>query len=93
MVVVGFYLPIHIHLYLSLRRLHCQIIQSRMSAPHVVIVTGAAGGIGKEIVRHLIENHGANVVATDIIEGSLGSQKTMYGERLVIVTGNIVDVR
>lgn len=63
-----------------------------MSLPHVVIVTGAAGGIGNAIVRNLVENHGASVVATDIVEGSLGTQKTLFGDKLEVVIGDISDV-
>ena len=59
---------------------------------HVVLVTGGAGGIGLEIVRHLIVDHGAGVVATDLVEGELGSLKQQYPANLRVVLGNIVDV-
>ncbi|KAJ5801959.1 uncharacterized protein N7503_004409 [Penicillium pulvis] len=61
-----------------------------MGSSHVVIVTGAAGGIGSEIVRSLLKQHGASVVATDIVEGPLADQKKVYGDRLEVVTGDIV---
>ncbi|KAH7019578.1 hypothetical protein EDB80DRAFT_561303 [Ilyonectria destructans] len=62
-----------------------------MSASHVIVVTGAAGGIGNQIVRNLIEKHNANVVATDVVEGSLKQQKAVYGDKLITVIGDIVD--
>ncbi|KAM5353700.1 hypothetical protein ACJ41O_000350 [Fusarium nematophilum] len=63
-----------------------------MTTPHVIIVTGAAGGIGNAIVCKLIDDHGVAVVATDIVEGSLTAQKEIYGEKLQVVTGDIVDL-
>lgn len=59
----------------------------------VVIVTGAAGGIGNAVVRILLESHGASVVATDIVEGPLTDQKEKYAGKLQVITGDIVDVR
>ncbi|KAL4804823.1 hypothetical protein BDV18DRAFT_161915 [Aspergillus unguis] len=63
------------------------------SSSPVVIVTGAAGGIGNEIVRSLLEEHGASVVATDIVPGPLTEQKQVYGDRLEVVTGDIVKAK
>lgn len=62
------------------------------SPAHVVIVTGAAGGIGYEIVRSLLVEHKAGVVATDIVRGELDSLKQGYPEHLQLVIGNIVEV-
>jgi NAD(P)-dependent dehydrogenase (short-subunit alcohol dehydrogenase family) len=46
------------------------------------LVTGAAGGIGRELVRALL-GAGANVVAADIADGGLTAlAETMAGERL-----------
>lgn len=63
-----------------------------MASEHVVLVTGAAGGIGSEVVRILLEDLAACVVATDIVIGEkleqLGKQ---YQERLEVVSGDITD--
>ncbi|KAF4474648.1 short-chain dehydrogenase reductase [Fusarium agapanthi] len=56
-----------------------------MSAPHIVIVTGAAGGIGYNIVCELLKKHDACVVATDIVEGPLGGLKEEYKDKMRVV--------
>lgn len=58
----------------------------------VIIVTGAAGGIGYEIVRILLEDLSASVVATDIVEGPLPKLSQQYQGRLHVIAGDIVDV-
>ena len=63
-----------------------------MTSSHTILVTGAAGGIGNEIVAHLLQHEGVNVVATDIIEGPLKAQQHKHGDRLRVVIGDIVDV-
>lgn len=64
-----------------------------MSGNPVIIVTGAAGGIGYEVVRILLEDLSASVVATDIVEGLLPTLSGKYPGRLHIVVGDIVDVQ
>ena len=64
-----------------------------MSQNLVILVTGAAGGIGLATVRTLIEEYGAKVAATDIVAGGLSDLKTKYPESLEIIVGDIVDVR
>jgi len=58
----------------------------------VIIVTGAAGGIGYEVVHILLEDLFASVVATDIVEGPLSKLSEKYPGRLHVVVGDIVDV-
>ena len=58
----------------------------------VVIVTGAAGGIGFEIVRHLLEELNGRVVAVDIVRGDIEQLATEHAERLEVVVGDITDV-
>ncbi len=55
----------------------------------LVLVTGAAGGIGAAVVRLLVEE-GARVVATDVEEGAL---KTLAAELGAAVTPAFLDVR
>lgn len=63
-----------------------------MTIEPVVVVTGAAGGIGFEIVRHLLEELNGRVVAVDIIKGELESLAAAHGRRLEVVVGDITDV-
>ena len=63
-----------------------------MANEHVILVTGAAGGIGNEIVRILLGDLDAAVVATDVVAGQLQDLKDKYPERLEIRLGDIVDV-
>jgi len=63
-----------------------------MSQSPVVLVTGAAGGIGHEIVRVLLEELSAFVVATDITRGDLDKLKEAHQERLIIEIGDICNV-
>lgn len=44
----------------------------------VVLVTGAAGGIGSELVKRLGEK-GATVVAVDVVERPSGLGKSVFG--------------
>jgi hypothetical protein len=64
----------------------------KMSENPVVLVTGAAGGIGYEIVRILLEELSASVVATDLVNGSLEQLSKKYPGRLEIKLGDIVEV-
>lgn len=63
-----------------------------MSQSPVVLVTGAAGGIGLELVRILLEDLAASVVATDIVAGGLEGLAEKFSSRLEIKIGDIVDV-
>jgi NAD(P)-dependent dehydrogenase (short-subunit alcohol dehydrogenase family) len=65
-----------------------------MASEHAVLVTGAAGGIGSEIVRILLEDLGACVVATDVVIGDkLEQLGKKHQERVEVVGGDITDVR
>ena len=46
-----------------------------MDTGRVVVITGAAGGIGTPIVRRFLDN-GDTVIATDAAEDSLGALKS-----------------
>lgn len=59
----------------------------------VVLVTGAAGGIGYEIVRILLEELEGQVVANDVVEGRLGDLAAKHNGNLELVIGDISDVR
>lgn len=61
-----------------------------MMPPPVVIVTGAGGGIGAAIVKHLVETNN-RVVATDIDGPSLASVASCSSENIVAVQGDITD--
>lgn len=61
-----------------------------MTAP-IVLVTGAAGGIGYEVVRILLKELEASVVATDIVEGTLDKLSQEYPDRLEVVIGDITN--
>jgi NAD(P)-dependent dehydrogenase (short-subunit alcohol dehydrogenase family) len=63
-----------------------------MDRDPVVLVTGAAGGIGFEIVRHLLEELNGRVVAVDIVKGDLEHLAAAHAERLEVVVGDITDV-
>ena len=63
-----------------------------MAGEPVVMVTGAAGGIGFEIVRHLLEGLNGRVVAVDIVKGDLEQLAATHNERLEVVLGDITDV-
>jgi NAD(P)-dependent dehydrogenase (short-subunit alcohol dehydrogenase family) len=63
-----------------------------MAMEPVVVVTGAAGGIGFEIVRHLLEELNGQVVAVDIVKGDLEQLAAAHAERLEVVVGDITDV-
>jgi NAD(P)-dependent dehydrogenase (short-subunit alcohol dehydrogenase family) len=64
-----------------------------MSAGPVIIVTGAAGGIGTETVRTLLKECGAKVVATDVVMGKLSTLKAEHPLDLETFIGDIVAVR
>ncbi|KIW45789.1 uncharacterized protein PV06_04144 [Exophiala oligosperma] len=55
----------------------------------VVIVTGAAGGIGLEIVRYLLEELKGRVVAVDIVRGGLDAMAEANPDRLEVILGDI----
>ncbi|MGN6032838.1 MAG: SDR family NAD(P)-dependent oxidoreductase [Thermomicrobiales bacterium] len=56
----------------------------------VVLVTGAAGGIGSAIVRGLVEA-GARVVAHDVHEGGVEALAAELGDAVRPVTANLAD--
>jgi len=58
----------------------------------VIVVTGAGGGIGRELVRQLLEK-GANVAAIIHRNGleKIQAYKDMYGDRISIHTANIAN--
>lgn len=64
-----------------------------MAPKPAIVVTGSAGGIGSETVRILLEECNAQVVATDIVEGSLKSLKEKHGDNLHIVLGDVIEVQ
>ncbi len=61
-------------------------------ADKVIVVTGAGGGIGRELVRQLLEK-GANVAAIIHKNGleKMQAYKDMYGDRISIHTANIAN--
>lgn len=63
-----------------------------MASSPVIIVTGAAGGLGFEIVRILLQELDSRVVATDIVKGDLEQLQGLHGDRLEVVVGDITDV-
>lgn len=63
-----------------------------MSSSPVVIVTGAAGGIGFATVGHLIKKHNARVVASDIVAGSLDELAKLHPQQLRVQLGDITKV-
>lgn len=63
-----------------------------MASSPVIIVTGAAGGLGFEIVRILLEELDSRVVASDIVKGDLEQLLASHGDRLELVVGDITDV-
>lgn len=63
-----------------------------MAMDPVVVVTGAAGGLGFEIVRYLLEELNGRVIAVDIVKGDLGQLEATHAERLEVVVGDITDV-
>lgn len=56
----------------------------------VVLITGAAGGIGQELVKQFHQN-GATVVLTDLNEERLSSVASQYSERVYYYACNIGD--
>ena len=64
-----------------------------MKITPVILVTGAAGGIGNEIVTHLIGELECRAIATDIVEGDLLTLRETSGGNLEVVTGDISQVR
>ena len=58
----------------------------------VIVVTGAGGGIGRELVRQLLEK-GANIAAIIHRNGleKMQAYKDMYGDRISIHTANIAN--
>jgi NAD(P)-dependent dehydrogenase (short-subunit alcohol dehydrogenase family) len=65
---------------------------TNMATQPVIIVTGAAGGIGYEITKQLVEEHGACVVATDIVAGKLQDLASTHKGKLEVIIGDVVDV-
>lgn len=63
-----------------------------MAQRNVFLVTGAAGGIGFEMVRILIEKYNSSVVALDVIEGSLKELSYKHPSSLRVIIGDITDV-
>lgn len=63
-----------------------------MTTGPVVLVTGAAGGIGYEIVRALVEELEGRVVASDLVKGDLEKLAAAHGDRLELVIGDITQV-
>lgn len=58
----------------------------------IVLVTGAAGGIGFEIVSTLIGELDARVVASDIVPGELEKLAAAHPDKLEVVVGDITKV-
>lgn len=88
-------LPKHFILRRILSRIqdkYCLFHEIIMASTPVVLVTGAAGGIGFEIVRTLIEELDCRVVANDIVKGELEKLSASYTEKLELVVGDICDV-
>lgn len=57
----------------------------------IVLITGAAGGIGESTVKILLEN-GAKIVATDLNQDSLDALKKKYpSENLAVKTLDVTD--
>ncbi|WFU42204.1 SDR family NAD(P)-dependent oxidoreductase [Bradyrhizobium sp. CB82] len=54
----------------------------------VVLVTGAAGGVGIEVVRQLAEND-AKIIATDIADQVHDLNRQFSGARITTVTGDV----
>lgn len=63
-----------------------------MSTKPVIIVTGAAGGIGYSTVRFLIEEYNARVVASDVVAGNLPALAEQHPESLLVKLGDISQV-
>lgn len=63
-----------------------------MSPRPVIVVTGAAGGIGYSTVRFLLERHNACVVASDLVSGSLDELAQKHQEALKVRLGDITKV-
>jgi 3-oxoacyl-[acyl-carrier protein] reductase len=62
-----------------------------MKTNRVVVITGAAGGIGTELVRRFLEN-GDMVIATDLKDEGLQKLKTSTGHTsLLTVAANLTD--
>ncbi|KIW77600.1 hypothetical protein Z517_10046 [Fonsecaea pedrosoi CBS 271.37] len=60
-----------------------------MATGPIVLVTGAAGGIGFEIVRTLLTELDGRVVASDIAKGNLERLCSAHVDRLEVVVGDI----
>lgn len=62
-----------------------------MKTNRVVVITGAAGGIGAELVRRFLEN-GDTVIATDLKDEGLQKLKTRTDHKsLLTIAANISD--
>ncbi|RVX70797.1 hypothetical protein B0A52_05448 [Exophiala mesophila] len=60
-----------------------------MASTPVVFVTGAAGGVGFAIVRALLEERNASVIASDIVKGDLEQLQASHSNKLEVVVGDI----
>ena len=63
-----------------------------MASTPVVFVTGAAGGVGFAIVRALLEERNASVIASDIVKGDLEQLQASHSNKLEVVVGDITKV-
>src|SRR5690349_18129699 len=63
-------------------------VMSNVLKNRVFIVTGAAGGVGREVVKQLAEG-GAKIIATDIADNVHDLAKEFSGAEIVTVVGDV----
>ena len=56
-----------------------------------ILVTGAAGFVGRHLIEHLVERGEKEIVATDVVETPPDRYAEHVGEEITYISGNITD--